>query len=487
MLTTTQGVIADELNAHESVTWFTSSYLVAMSSIVPVTGRISYIMSPRTLIFISTVVIALGTLVTGLAKSLPMFLVGRVIAGVGAGGIASVAIILVVQLFSARRRGLTVGLLNSAFTFGVAAGAILSGALEPVIGWRALFWLQSPIAVLSGVGILLCVPAGLSADDFAPENNKTAWQKAMDVDYIGAILLVLSIVSLLFGLSTPDISWTPIIASALIFPLFLYQEIYRHPDPIIPVSILGSRSALCCCMAALGFMMARWAVLFYTPIFATAVRGWGPAKAGSILIPTNAGFALGGIISGVAHIRRAGTWYISCLVIFAIFPLTLTALTLVSTANSPTWTILLCTFTNGLCAGAAINYTLHHALYLVEPEAQFIITSLLTTFRGFAGTFGSAIGGGVFIRVLKRSLQQCFADAGLSGHEDLIRRLLGSPRAVQDLVGTEKGIAIDAYTKAIQSLFWAGVVLSGTMLIVQSGTRNKIQTRRDMNTERLET
>jgi predicted MFS family arabinose efflux permease len=477
MLTTIQGVIADELNAHESVTWFTSSYFVAMSSIIPVTGRLSYIISPRTLMLISTLVIALGTLLTGMAKSLPTFLVGRVVAGVGAGGIASVAVVLVVQLTSARRRGLNIGFLNSAFTFGVAAGAILSGALEPVVGWRALFWAQSPVSVLSGLGLFICVPAGLSADEHAIDDHKSAWQKTMDVDYIGAILLVLSIVSLLFGLSTPDISWIPVLVSTLVFPLFLYQEIYRHPDPIIPVSILGSRKALFCCIAALGFMMARWAVLFYTPIFATAVRGWSPAKAGSILIPTNTGFALGGIVSGLLHIKRAGSWYISCLVILTIFPLTLTALTLVSTANSPTWTILLCTFANGLCAGAAVNYTFHHALHLVKPEVRFIIVSLLTTFRGFAGTFGSAIGGGIFSRVLRKSLQQGFADAGLSGRGDLIKRLLGSPRVVQGLVGIEKGIAIDAYTKATQSLFWAGVILSGIMLIVQSGTRTKTETR----------
>jgi hypothetical protein len=56
-------------------------------------------------------------------------------------------------------------------------------------------------------------------------------------------------------------------------------------------------------------MISRWAVLFYTPIYALAVRGWPPASAGLILIPTNAGFGLGGLLVGWAHIRKADSYY----------------------------------------------------------------------------------------------------------------------------------------------------------------------------------
>jgi MFS family permease len=471
MLTTIQGVIADDLEAYESVSWFTSAYLVAMASIVPLTGRLSYIMSPRVLMFFSTFIIGIGTLTSGLAPTLAIFLTGRAVGGVGAAGIASVSIILVVQLTTPKRRGLAVGLLGAAFTFGVAAGAVLAGAFEPVIGWRALFWGQTPIAFASGTGLLFSIPAHLSAHQpGALKEQKSAWEKIMQVDYIGATLLVLCIVSLLYGLSSSELSIAPIILSVAILPIFLYQEIYRHPDPIIPVSILASRSALLCCIATLGYMMARWAVLFYTPIFCTAVRGWAPAKSGSILIPTNTGFALGSLLSGGVHIRRAGSWYVACLVVFAIFPVTLAALAWVSTSTSPTWLIFLCTFANGLCAGAAVNYTLHHSMHLVLPEVRFIITSLLATFRGFAGTFGSAVGGGIFSRVLRRSLEDGFKDHGVQDKKELVRRLLGSPRLVQSLTGVEKDIAIAAYTKAIQTLFYAGVVLSISMLIVQAGT-----------------
>ena len=79
--------------------------------------------------------------------------------------------------------------------------------------------------------------------------------------------------------------------------------------PIVPVTLLKSRGALLTCLATLGVQMSRWTVIFYTPIYAMAVRGWSPASAGSILIPTNAGFALGGLVVGFIHIRRKGSFY----------------------------------------------------------------------------------------------------------------------------------------------------------------------------------
>jgi hypothetical protein len=61
----------------------------------------------------------------------------------------------------------------------------------------------------------------------------------------------------------------------------------------------------------MGLMLARWTVLFYTPVYAIAIRGWSPASAGSMLVPTNAGFAFGGLMVGWIHVRKASSYYLS--------------------------------------------------------------------------------------------------------------------------------------------------------------------------------
>lgn len=132
---------------------------------------------------------------------------------------------------------------------------------------------------------------------------------------------------------------------------------------------------------------------------------------------------------------------------------------------------LLSVFFNGLCTGAALNYTLAHLLHLTPPSTHFISTSLLTTFRGFAGSFGSAIGGGLFVRVLKNGLEEGFDNHGVLGEkENLIRRLLGSPALVKTLHGFEKDVAVRSYVGSLRHLFFAGAGLSLLMVFVQAGT-----------------
>jgi sugar phosphate permease len=95
----------------------------------------------------------------------------------------------------------------------------------------------------------------------------------------------------------------------IIFGFFLIVEATYATEPIIPTSLLASRGLLCTCIATLGLMMARWEVLFYSPVYTIAVRGWSPMNAGLILIPTNAGFGLGGLIVGWLHIRNADSYW----------------------------------------------------------------------------------------------------------------------------------------------------------------------------------
>lgn len=262
----------------------------------------------------------------------------------------------------------------------------------------------------------------------------------------------------------------PIILSIAIFPVFIWNESYWAKEPIIPLTVLKSRGALLTCLATVGFMMARWGVLFYTPVFAIAVRAWAPAAAGSLLIPTNAGFALGGIIAGWLHIRRTGSFYMASLVVMIIFPVTLAALALLSTNTSSMTIFVLVLFFNGLFTGSTLNYTLVHVLHLTPTVVHPIILSLLATFRGFAGSFGSAIGGGLFQRLLYGYLRKGFNERGLEENSDLIRRLIGSPALVKTLTGQERDVAESAYIGALKGLFLAGAILATLMVVVQAGT-----------------
>lgn len=159
-----------------------------------------------------------------------------------------------------------------------------------------------------------------------------------------------------------------------------------------------------------------------------------------------------------------------CVISFVLFSLTLFIFSHLSTPNSSIPVFIITCFANGLCTGAALNYTLSHLLFLTLPEDHFIVTGLIATFRGFAGSFGSAIGSGIFLRVLKSSLEAGFNDRHMKGEEDLVRRLLGSPALVRTLEGAEKDVAVTSYVTALQSLFIAASGLALLMILFQAAT-----------------
>ena len=224
-------------------------------------------------------------------------------------------------------------------------------------------------------------------------------------------------------------------------------------------------------------MSARWTLLFFTPIFVLSVRGYSPVAAGSILIPTNIGFGSGGLLVGWLHIHRSGSFWLPSLVSLACFGVTLLGLSLVGTPSSLAWLFILDVVLNGLATGAALNYTLAHLLHLSHQDTHFVTSSLLATFRGFGGSFGTAIGGGIFYRVLRNVLVRGFRD--IDGVDDLgpdrtelVKRLLGSPALVfhGDLTSREHAVAIEGYATASAATWRAASMLVVLVLIVQAAT-----------------
>jgi hypothetical protein len=140
-----------------------------------------------------------------------------------------------------------------------------------------------------------------------------------------------------------------------------------------------------------------------------------------------------------------------------------------STTDSPVVIYIGTTFLNGLFSGALMNYTLSHLLHLTNPDVHYIITALVAMSRGFAGSFGSAVGGGFFARVLKSSLETGFTSHNLPQQPELVRKLLGSPTLVTHLVGAERLVAIESYTHAVRMLFLAGSIVALGATVVQAG------------------
>ncbi|PYH98079.1 MFS general substrate transporter [Aspergillus ellipticus CBS 707.79] len=467
MMTTAQSDIAADLDAFSDTTWFNSAFLIAMSSVTPLSGRLAQIFTPRVYILFSCMMLAIGLSVTAVAPTLAVFLLGRALTGCGAGGQMVLAIILTLDLTSKRHRGLFIGMISAGMTIGISSGAVLAGLLVPVYGWRFMFWLQASAAVLVGPVLFSAIPKRPGEEHLG---RQALLQKLAKVDYAGALMLCISVFLLLSSLSASEIQVTPIILSLASLLVFLLIESRYTTEPIIPIEVLRLRSVLLTCLSGVACMMARWAVLFYSPVYALVVRDWSPASAGLILVPTNAGFGLGGLLVGWIHIRETGSYYVSGLVAYLLFALSNLVMSVLSSPDSSTIAYIAATFLSGFAVGSIISYTLSHLLHLTDPKVHYVVTALLGMSRGFAGSFGASIGGGFFQRTLKEGLETGFSKHGITDSDDLVRKLLGSPALAKSLTGIEKAVAVQSYEHAIKMLLLGSCVLTLLAAAAHGGT-----------------
>lgn len=466
LMTTIQSPIAEELNASSEVTWFNSAYLIAVTSLTPISGKLCQIFTPPVYLLASIVIQSIGILTTSQARSTHVFLAGRAVTGIGSAAVTPVAFILVTKLTPPKRRGIFFGLINTGYTTGLACGAIVAGALEPLVGWRTVFWIQIPVSVTAAIVAFLMIPREEKVD--LGDDGSMA-RKLARIDYFGVLTLVITLVLLLYTLSSPKIDFRAVALSVGMLILFVFVEFRWAVEPIVPPSVMQSRANLFSGIATVGVMTARWGILFYTPVFAIAVRGWKPSAAGALLVPTNAGFATGGLIAGFFHIRRTGSFYTPTVICFALFAVVQFVVSQLCTPDSAIWLYIGALFLNGFVVGALLNYSLAHLLHMTPSSMHVIVIPFNATFRSFSGSFGSAIAGGYFLRTLYGNLHRGFKSIGMPHNGELVRKLLGSPLLVQKLEGDERLVAIDAYAGAIKATFLAGVGLALIMLVIQAG------------------
>ena len=157
---------------------------------------------------------------------------------------------------------------------------------------------------------------------------------------------------------------------------------------------------------------------------------------------------------------------------YALFTLSLLAISTATTENVGMWTYACAVGVNGFMIGASMIYTLTHVLHRTPRHSHFIVSSLIGTVRGLSACFGSAIGGGVFARILQRALAKGFQERGVAveGERELIRRLLGSPALVRTLVGVEREVALEGYVLTLRTLFMAAAALAAVAMVLQAGT-----------------
>lgn len=458
IIATLSAPISTSFSSLSLLSWLATSYLIANAACQPLSGRLTDIFSRRTGLLVSNVFFCAGNLICGLAEHEVVMIAGRVVAGMGGGGLMAISTFVASDLVPLRKRGFIQGLGNVCYGTGAGLGGIFGGWVNDVWGWRVAFLSQVPLIVISGVLVFFFVNVP------AKQSSKP---KLSRVDFLGAGTLVVTLVLLLLGLNSGGnvVPWThPLVLvslplSAVGFVAFVYVEARIASEPIIPVHLLLNRTVAAACLTNWFTTGSNFITLFYIPIF-FQVSGMSTTAAGLRLIPQSLGVSVGSITSGLV-MNYTGRYKILSLAVLGIFVLGtgLIASLEIGGKKWPSWIYMALI---GTGYGGILTVTLLAVIAAVAHEHQAVITSATYAFRSTGSTIGVTVASAVYQNLLLRGLRSRFED------EDEIRRIRNGVDGLEKgnlPQGWDQGVR-DSFGEALKGVFLTSLGIAALGLVV---------------------
>jgi MFS family permease len=139
----------------QQATPIVSGFLLGYVAVLPLLGRLSDLCGRTPVLTACLVIFAAGSLITASATSLGAVVAGRTLQGAGGGGLVPVTLALVADLWPPRRRGVPLGVVGAVQEFGSVAGPLYGAALSAASTWRAIFYVNLPLAAAIAAGVNL--------------------------------------------------------------------------------------------------------------------------------------------------------------------------------------------------------------------------------------------------------------------------------------------------------------------------------------------
>ena len=282
--------IAGSLGAtYEESTWVLTSYLVSSAIVLPVSGWLSTVFGRKRFYMICVGLFTVCSLFCGLATSLPMLIVARVLQGCGGGGLQPSEQAILADTFPVAKRGMAFSMYGMAVVVAPAVGPTLGGWITDNFNWHWIFFIHLPVGLIS-----LYLTQRLVEDPPWLKEERTS---GIRIDYIGLALIVAGVACFQLVLdkgqesdwfSSPLITTMFSIGVPVLVAFFLWE--WYHEDPIVDVRLLKNRNF----GTAVFFSFILGIVLFGStvliPEFLQTSLGYTAERAGMALSP--GGFAL---------------------------------------------------------------------------------------------------------------------------------------------------------------------------------------------------
>ena len=388
--------IVGDLGGAAHMAWILTAYTLAITVAMPVYGKLGDLVGRKNLFLVAIALFLIGSALCGTADTMSQLIIYRFIQGLGGGGLLISSQAITGDLIPPRVRGTYMAPMGAMFGIASILGPIIGGWLTDSVSWRWTFWINLPLGVLAFIAIALVLRL--------PSSRLTS-----PIDWWGLALLNAGAIAIVLMATWGgnQYEWTSPVTIGLgavglvCWGLFAFVET-RAVDPILPWSILTSRTFIVSTLVGMLAMGGMIGVLSYLPTYLQMVYGYSATGSGLLLVPITIGMLVSSILSGVlvSRTNRYRLYPIVGPLVAAGASFWLSRLT----TSSPVWQISAATFLMG--AGVGLFFQLLVTVVQNALPARYLgtATSGNNFFREVGVSLGASLIGAAFSSGLTSNL-----------------------------------------------------------------------------------
>ncbi len=267
------------VHRRHDVQWVVEAYALLLAALLLLGGSLGDHLGRKRIYAIGIVVFALASIWCGLAPTINQLVAARAVQGIGGALLVPGGLAIISASFPEKERGRAIGTWSGATAMTTALGPVLGGWLIEHVSWRAVFFLNLPLALTVLVLVFLFVPESRDEEETGRLDLKGA---ALATISLGALVYGL-IESSRLGLQSRTVI-AVLLAGAIIFAAFIFVEA-RERNPMMPLRLFRSANFAGANLLTLFLYAALAGTLFFLPLNLIQVQRYTSTAAGAALLP----------------------------------------------------------------------------------------------------------------------------------------------------------------------------------------------------------
>jgi EmrB/QacA subfamily drug resistance transporter len=441
-----------------SLEWTVNAYTLTFAVLLVTGGRLGDILGRRRMFLFGVVVFAVSSAAIGLAPNQTLLVAGRAVQGIGAAFMMPATLSIITVTFPAEERGRAIGTWAGVSALALAIGPVVGGALTEYVTWRAIFFLNLPVAV--GAVFVTLFAARESRDESS--RHTIDWPGIATIS-IGLTALVLALIEgNSWGWGSARIVSLLVVAAVGLVAFVLIER--RVREPMVDFSLFQSRTFVGTNAVAFIVSFAMLAMFFFVALYMQNILGYSAIEAGIRFLPSTLMIVLIAPLAGRLTDRIGPR------------PLIVTGLSLVTVAlflqthidlNTGYGLLLPAFVLMGIGMALTMSPMSTAAMNSVAAQKAGVASGVLSMSRMVGGTFGVAALGALFQHLARNDLSHSLAGTGISAAQrDQLVSGLGTASDAGHLPPVAMNAAHDAFIHSLSSGMWlsASVAAAGVLI-----------------------